>query len=148
MNIASLLSTDMILCKHSTSSKKRILEDIAEHLGGQYPNLNANTLFSALIAREKLGSTGIGNGIAIPHCRISECDNTIAMLITLDNSIDFDAIDNQNIDIVFVLLVPEGDNANHLKTLASIAEKFSDETVLAHIRHAENPNEIIQALAE
>ncbi len=146
MDIASLLSTNMTLCKHSSSSKKRILEDIAEHLGEYYPNLNANTLFSALIAREKLGSTGIGNGIAIPHCRISECSQTIAMLITLENSIDFDAIDGQDVDVIFVLLVPEGNNENHLKTLAKIAETFSDETILQNVRQATTSEALLNTL--
>ncbi|MFT5117161.1 MAG: PTS system nitrogen regulatory IIA component [Kiritimatiellia bacterium] len=146
MNISSLLSPKSVLCLHNSSSKKRILEDISEHLGGQFPGINANTIFSALISREKLGSTGIGNGIAIPHCRIPECNKIIAMLITLEKSIDFDAIDSRPVDVIFVLLVPEDANENHLKTLAKIAETFSDEKILSSVRHATNNDELLQAV--
>lgn len=146
MDIASLLSTEFILCKHSSSSKKRALEEIADHLGQQLPNLQANTIFKALIAREKLGSTGIGNGIAIPHCRIPSCNKVIGMLITLESGIDFDAIDNEPVDIIFVLLVPEGANENHLKTLAQIAETFSDDSVLHNVRHANDINMLLNAV--
>lgn len=148
MDIASLLSPELVLCQHTSSSKKRILEEISEHLGEQFPNMNANTIFSALISREKLGSTGIGNGIAIPHCRIPECNQTIAMLMTLEKSIDFDAIDNEPVDIIFVLLVPEGANDNHLKTLAKIAETFSDEAILESIRNARSIQALLDLLKE
>jgi PTS system nitrogen regulatory IIA component len=146
MNISSLLSPTTVLCLHNSTSKKRILEDISEHLGGQFPSINANTIFSALISREKLGSTGIGNGIAIPHCRIPDCNHIIAMLITLEKSIDFDAIDSQPVDVIFVLLVPEDDNDNHLKTLAKVAETFSDEKTLSNVRHATSNEELLQAV--
>lgn len=148
MNIASLLSPDTVLCKHNTSSKKRIIEDIAEHLSQNHPDIDAHAICTALFAREKLGSTGIGNGIAIPHSRLSTCSHTIAMLITLNKSIDFDAIDNQNVDVVFALLVPEDNDENHLKTLAMIAEKFSDETILAKIRKANSAEKIIEVLKD
>lgn len=148
IDIASLLSPNMTFCRHQSSSKKRILEEIAEHMGKQHPDIHADTIFSALIARERLGSTGIGNGIAIPHCRISECSQIIAMLITLEKSIDFNAIDNQDVDVIFVLLVPEDDNENHLKTLAGIAEKFSNEEVLINIRNAKNSDALLQAVKQ
>jgi PTS system nitrogen regulatory IIA component len=146
MDIASLLSPTLVLCQHNSSSKKRILEEVSEHLSEQFPDMNANSIFSSLIAREKLGSTGIGNGIAIPHCRIPNCKNTIAMLITLDNSIDFDAIDNEKVDVICVLLVPEGANENHLKTLAKIAETFSNEHILEQVRNATNTQELLNAV--
>ncbi len=147
MDIASLLSPSLVLCQHSSSSKKRILEEIAEHLGQAYPKMNASSIFSSLIAREKLGSTGIGNGIAIPHCRINECEETIAMLITLDKGIDFDAIDNETVDVIFVLLVPEGANENHLKMLAQIAETFSNEEILDKVRAAKHTDDLLGSLA-
>ncbi len=147
MDITTLLSPDTVICQHTSSSKKRMLEDIAERMSEQFPNLSANTIFSALIARERLGSTGIGNGIAIPHCRIADCKETAAMLITLSKGIDFDAIDSQNVDIIFVLLVPENTNDNHLKTLASIAEKFSNDSVLQQVRNAKDSDALLQAIA-
>lgn len=147
MEIAALLSPSTVLCKKESTSKKRILEDISEHLNGVFPYLSANTIFSALVSREKLGSTGIGNGIAIPHCRIADCKDITAMLITLANGIDFDAIDSEKVDVIFVLIVPEDANENHLKTLAAIAEAFSDETVLHNVRQAQDAQTLLQAVS-
>ena len=148
MDISSLLSPDLILCRHNSSSKKRILEDVAEHISEQYPDLDTNMVFSALIAREKLGSTGIGGGIAIPHCRIPQCSNTIGMLITLTNSIEFNAIDSQEVDIIFVLLVPEDAKDNHLQTLESIAETFSDNETIEQMRKANSVDELLTILKQ
>ena len=147
MEIASLLSPSTVLCKLKSTSKKRILEDISEHISKVFPYLNANTTFSALVSREKLGSTGIGNGIAIPHCRIADCKEITAMLITLANGIDFDAIDNEKVDVIFVLIVPEDANENHLKTLAAIAETFSDEATLHGVRQAQDTQTLLQAVS-
>ncbi len=146
MNISELLSPSFVLCQHHASSKKRIFEEIAEHIGQQQSQLDSNALFSALIAREKLGSTGIGGGIAIPHCRVKQCEDASAMLITLNETIDFDAIDNKPVDIIFVLLVPEDANDKHLKTLSSIAELFSDNVVLEKVRNAKNNEELLNAI--
>lgn len=148
MDISSLLSPELILCRHNSSSKKRILEDVAEHISEHYPKLDTNMVFSALISREKLGSTGIGNGIAIPHCRIPQCTTTIGMLVTLTQGIEFNAIDNQEVDIIFVLLVPEDANDNHLQTLASIAETFSNNEILEQIRKASNTEELLTILKQ
>lgn len=146
MDIASLLSPEFVLCKHNSSSKKRIIEEISEHLHEQLPHIDTSTIFKALIAREKLGSTGIGHGIAIPHCRIPDCEKNIAMLITLDQGIDFDSIDNELVDIIFVLLVPEHATENHLKTLAKIAETFSDQNILQQVRAANDAVALITAV--
>jgi nitrogen PTS system EIIA component len=147
MEIASLLSPSTVLCKKESTSKKRILEDISEHIHSIFPYLSDSTVFSALVSREKLGSTGIGNGIAIPHCRMADCKEITAMLITLANGIDFDAIDNEKVDVIFVLIVPEDANENHLKTLATIAETFSDETILNNVRQAQSSQALLQALS-
>jgi nitrogen PTS system EIIA component len=147
MQIASLLSPSTVLCKQESTSKKRILEDISEHLNNTFPYLSDSTIFTALVSREKLGSTGIGNGIAIPHCRIADCKEITAMLITLANGIDFDAIDNEKVDVIFVLIVPEDANENHLKTLATIAETFSDETILNNVREAQSAQALLQAIS-
>ncbi|MGS2717703.1 PTS sugar transporter subunit IIA [Eionea flava] len=144
MDIPSLLSSTNVLCQQDSSSKKRLLENIAEHLSQVNQDLSATDTFSALIAREKLGSTGIGNGIAIPHCRISECKKITAMLVTLKQGIDFDAIDNEKVDVIFVLIVPEDANDDHLKTLASIAEVFSNDAILQKVRQAQDIDTLIK----
>lgn len=142
MDIASILSRDCVLHQHHCNSKKRILETIASHLCDLHPVLDPSNVFSALIARERLGSTGIGHGIAIPHCRIPGCTTTLGVLVTLDNPIEFDAIDNEPVDIIFVLVVPEGDNQDHLQTLSALAEKFSNTGTLAQMRAAKSAEEL------
>jgi len=142
MNIKSLLSPDCVLFQHQCGSKKRLLETIASHLCDHNTELDPSNVFSALIARERLGSTGIGKGIAIPHCRIEDCTQTMGVLVTLKTPIDFNAIDEEPVDIIFVLVVPEGNHQDHLKTLATLAEKFSDEKCLQEIRQSQDTQEL------
>ncbi|BFM10788.1 PTS IIA-like nitrogen regulatory protein PtsN [Simiduia litorea] len=123
-------------------SKKRVLETIANIIATDLPSLNADTLFRSLIAREKLGSTGLGHGIAIPHCRIASCESTIGALIVLSNPIDFDAIDGAPVDVIFTLMVPEEANSEHLQTLAKLAELFQQEDFRAALRTA-GSNELL-----
>lgn len=142
MNIKSLLSPDCVLFQHQCASKKRLLETIASHLCDYNTELDPSNVFSALIARERLGSTGIGKGIAIPHCRIEDCTQTMGVLVTLKTPIDFNAIDEEPVDIIFVLVVPEGNHQEHLKTLAALAEKFSSEKCLQDIRQSQDTQEL------
>lgn len=142
MDIKSILNTESVLHKYECSSKKRLLETIASHICDQHPSLDPGNVFSALIARERLGSTGIGQGIAIPHCRIEGCDNTIGVMMTLESPIDYDAIDNQAVDVIFVLVVPEGQHQEHLKTLATLAEMFSNTANLTRIRDSKSSGEL------
>ena len=146
MNIASILTPGCVLFRQHCASKKRILEIIASLICDQNPTLDPGHVFSALLARERLGSTGIGQGIAIPHCRIAGCTNTIGVLVTLDTPIDFDAIDNRPVDIIFVLVVPEDNDQQHLQTLAMLAECFSDKDRQQQLRQAENADELYQAI--
>jgi len=81
-----------------------------------YPELDENQIFNNLVARERLGSTGIGQGIAIPHCRLEDCKRVVGALLTLSEPIDFDAIDNEPVDLLFVLLVPRTRPANTLNS--------------------------------
>lgn len=108
-------------------SKKRILTFISERLASEYSKLDAGDIFASLMAREQLGSTGLGGGIAIPHCRVPLCSEIVGMLITLKQPIDFDSLDDKPVDIVFVLIVPEQKTDEHIETLAKLAELFSDE---------------------
>lgn len=146
MEIASILDPSSILFHEECHSKKRILETIASHLCDQNPSLDPGSVFSALLARERLGSTGIGKGIAIPHCRIPGCDETIGVLVTLSQPIDFGSIDNQPVDIIFVLAVPENHDQDHLETLAALAEIFSQEAIQQKLRSAESTEELYKII--
>lgn len=148
MDISSILSPECVLFDQEFTSKKRMLEAVASHFSDQYPGLDANSVFSALVARERLGSTGIGEGIAIPHCRLSKCNQTLGLLLKLNQAIEFDAIDNQPVDIIFVLLVPEDQNEDHLKTLAKLAETFSNKQTQGLLRGAKSSETLYKAFTK
>ena len=133
------------LSKQSLLSKKRVFERAAEAMGGAL-NLSSETIYRALLAREKLGSTAIGEGIAIPHCRINECAVAAGCLVTLQKPIDFGSADGQDVDIIFVLLVPEEATEAHLKLLAALARSFSNAEVRDRVRQTQDPEALKQLL--
>ena len=137
MKLDSILSPGRTLCGAPGSSKKRVLENISQFICQDLSEFNPNQLFENLVAREKLGSTGLGNGIAIPHCRITQCQQIIGTLIKLDKAVDFDAIDNEPVDLLFVLLVPEQAHDEHLNVLATLAELFSNPSFCQQLRSAD-----------
>jgi len=126
------------------TSKKRLIEHISGFLADAIEDAQADDIFDRLIAREKLGSTGIGEGIAIPHSRLRECQDTIGALFVLQEPVDFDSIDRKPVDIVFVLLVPEEATEQHLKTLGMLAEKFNQADFRQHLREASSSEELYQ----
>ena len=133
------------LSEQSLLSKKRVFERAAEAMGGAL-NLSSETIYRALLAREKLGSTAIGEGIAIPHCRINDCAVAAGCLVTLQEPIDFGSADDQDVDIIFVLLVPEEATEAHLKLLAALARSFSNAEVRDRVRQTQDPEALKQLL--
>lgn len=133
------------LSEQSLLSKKRVFERAAEAMGAAL-NLSSETIYRALLAREKLGSTAIGEGIAIPHCRINECAVAAGCLVTLQKPIDFGSADGQDVDIIFVLLVPEEATEAHLKLLAALARSFSNAEVRDRVRQTQDPEALKQLL--
>jgi PTS system nitrogen regulatory IIA component len=142
MELENILSQARCHCRMVGSSKKRILKTIGEHLSETNNNLDASEVFDSLMAREQLGSTGIGAGIAIPHCRVPLCSNIVGMLITLKEPIDFDSIDNSPVDIIFVLIVPEQKTNEHIETLAGLAKLFSDEDFCYTLRNTQDSEDL------
>lgn len=130
------------------NSKKRVLEQASELIAQQLGTLEAEDIFAALINRERLGSTGIGEGIAIPHSRLDNCTDTIGTLIKLPEPIDFDAIDGKPVDLLFVLLVPSEATEEHLKTLASLAELFSQAAFRDRLRASHSADDLYQAAVD
>ena len=139
MSEAQILNADKILALHGESlhSTKRLFERAAELFSDQL-GLDSEQIYRALLAREKLGSTAVGEGVAIPHSRIDGCIEPAGCLITLPTGIDFSAPDNQPVDLVFVLLVPKEATQQHLDLLAMLARALSDMQVRNHIRGAES----------
>ena len=142
MKLSSIINKDCSKAAVLFNSKKRILEYVSELTHQQLPQLEQHEVLSALMCREKLGSTGIGKGIAIPHGRMSGIDKVFAILLVSQESIPFDAIDNRPVDIFVALIVPEGDNQQHLKTLAAIAEKLKSKEFCKQLRHARSDDEL------
>lgn len=126
-------------------SKKRVLEFIAGLFAEDQPEMNADLLFDSLIAREKLGSTGFGNGIAIPHCRLAGCTTPMGAILHLDSPVDFDAIDGAPVDLLFVLLVPETATEQHLTLLRQVAALFDNDSLRERLRSAPDSQALYQA---
>lgn len=132
--LSQILTPGRTVCRVPGVSKKRLFETIAKVISEDQLSLPYKDVFDHLIAREKLGSTGLGNGIAIPHCRISNCSEPLGTLVTLEEPIDFDAPDDAPVDLLFVLLVPEEANQQHLDILAGIAGLFSQADFCQQLR--------------
>ncbi len=128
------------------NSKKRILEYIAELAHQSQPQLTETTVFEALMAREKLGSTGIGGGIAIPHGKMKDISSPVLIFVVSQDGISFDAIDNQPVDIFCAILIPENQCQTHLSTLSGIARILSQKDFTRKIRHASTDEELYQLL--
>ncbi|KEA63265.1 PTS IIA-like nitrogen-regulatory protein PtsN [Marinobacterium lacunae] len=148
MNLTELLTESRTLCHTDIVSKKRALELASETLAGQPGAPATEQIFSGLLNRERLGSTGIGDGVAIPHCRLADCHQAMALLMTLATPIDFDAIDNRPVDLLCVLLVPEDGAEEHLQTLAGLAELFSQADVREQLRSCEQAAQLYQSAHE
>lgn len=146
MEIKNILHPDCTLCAVKGTSKKRILELISQIANQYLMDIDQATILSSLTCREKMGSTGIGNGIALPHGRLRELENVIAIVVTSKEPINFDAIDNAPVDIFFAILVPENKASEHLGTLSAIATKLNNKNTLSRMRNAKTDQELFEAL--
>jgi nitrogen PTS system EIIA component len=133
MPIDDLLAPAAVLPLVKASSKKQLLEIVAER-AERLSGLPARVVFDALLQRERLGSTGIGNGIAIPHGKFEGLPQLVGLFARLDKPIDFDALDGQPVDLVFTLLAPEGAGADHLKGLSRVARVLRNPAITAKVR--------------
>lgn len=134
MNISDILNVDRVICHTRINSKKRLLEVLSELLAaGGTPYLQAE-IFESLLARERLGSTGFGNGVAIPHGRVRSASHAVGAFLRLDEPVDYDAIDGKPVDLVFAMIVPEESTEEHLQALSALAEKFSNDKFCASLR--------------
>lgn len=141
MQLREILSLDCTKSAVQCTSKKRALEMISE-LVAQHTGQSSTELFECMLSREKMGSTGIGNGIAIPHARMQSSDKAIAVLLQCESPVEFDSIDNRPVDLLFALLVPDEQCKEHLKTLSSMAERLNDKQVLKQLRSAQSDQEL------
>ncbi len=145
MTISALLSPERIFINTDISSKKRLLEFISDKIADQL-DLPQTTIYSNLLDRERLGSTGLGNGFAIPHARLNDLDATIGCFIRLNQPVKFEAPDNKPVDLVFTIIIPEEATDEHLRILSSLAKIFSQAEICDSIRSADSCDEIARII--
>ncbi|SMX33717.1 PTS sugar transporter subunit IIA [Maliponia aquimaris] len=133
MKFVDLIRPSAVKVITSTSSKKRLMHDVADLAEGAY-GLNGPQTLEALMERETLGPTGVGHGVALPHARISGLERVVGVFILLERPIDFDSVDRQPVDIVFGLFAPEEAGVEHLKALALVSRSLRDAGLCAKLR--------------
>lgn len=148
MQVSDFLSADRIACDIDLQSKKKALEQLSELLTREQTSLNAVDIFDSLLSRERLGATGLGHGIALPHGRIKNCTKSTGALLRLKQGVDFDAIDGQPVDLLFALIVPEESTDEHLQILSMLASMFSNADLRKKLRSAGSADSIFQLLTE
>ncbi len=133
MQLTDLITPEAILPSLRVNSKKQLMQELSER-AAIVAGLLPREVFDALLQRERLGSTGTGNGVAIPHGKLAKCKNIFGIFARLEKPIEFDAIDGAPVDLVFMLIAPEASGADHLKALARIARVFRDPAITAKLR--------------
>ena len=146
MPLIDLVGTNAIIPALKVNNKKQALQELAARaavLSGQ----NERVIFDILAQREKLGSTAVGNGIAIPHGKMPTLPRLFGLFARLDRPVDFEALDNQPVDLIFLLLAPEGAGADHLKALARVARLLRDSTIAHKLRASRDAEALYAVLA-
>ena len=145
MDFTELLKPEAVKVLTSVSSKKRLMHDISD-LSAQAYGLNADAVLDALLEREALGPTGVGQGIALPHARLEDLDTVRGVFVLLDKPIDFGAVDRQPVDIAFALFAPEDAGVDHLKALALVSRTLRDANICNKLRSNPIPSTLYTIL--
>lgn len=142
MRVNDFITVDRIACEVDASSKKHTFEVLSQFIAKDLDYVSTNEVFDSLIAREKLGGTGLGYGVAIPHGRLKNINKMQGAFIKLKSAIDFDAIDKKPVDLIFALMVPEDAEKEHLDTLALLANMLNDDAFRTALRSAKTPADV------
>lgn len=145
MEIQDLLTRDAVIADLKVTSKKQVLQELAK-AAARRTGLGERQIFDVLLERERLGATGVGRGVAIPHGRLTELDNLTGVFARLDSPVDFDAVDEQPVDLVFLLLAPEGAGADHLKALSRVSRLLRDQGICEKLRGCESADALYALL--
>ncbi len=148
MEISEIVSPERVRRDIEAASKKKALEMLSELVASDPLAPPTTTVFEALLARERLGSTGMGEGIALPHGRLPKLEKAVGGFLRLEHGVDFDAIDQAPVDLIFGLLVPEHYTDEHLQILSSLAERFNDSALRDALREAETDEEVYGLLTK
>ena len=145
MEISDLLASDRVVDRLPAASKKQVIQEISRR-AAEVTGLDERAVFSVLLERERLGTTGVGEGVAIPHGKVADLDGLCGLFVRLDRAVDFDSIDEQPVDLVFLLLAQEGASADHLKALARVSRLLRDPAVRKSLRDAADANALYAIL--
>ncbi|HTH17215.1 MAG TPA: PTS IIA-like nitrogen regulatory protein PtsN [Magnetospirillum sp.] len=147
MDIADLITPAAVIPNLRATSKKQALQDLAKK-AAELTGLNERAVFEVLLERERLGTTGVGNGIAIPHGKLPQLDRLYGLFARLERPIGFESIDEQPVDLIFLLLAPESAGADHLKALARVSRLLRDKGVCEKLRGTDNSDGLYALLTE
>lgn len=147
MDLSDLIAPEAIIPALKASSKKQLLQIMAEK-AAVITGLPERDIFETILEREKLGSTGVGNGIAIPHGKLADVQRIVGVFARLENPVDFESLDDQPVDLVFLLLAPESAGADHLKALSRIARLLRDPDMVAKLKNTHDAQALYSLLTE
>ncbi len=147
MNISDLLAPDAVMAGLKVQGKKQLLQEVSAR-AAQITHIPERKIFETLNERERLGSTGVGQGIAIPHGRLADIKTIVGVFARLESAIDYDAVDKQPVDLVFMLLAPEGAGADHLKALARVSRLLRNQAACEKLRAATKAEALYAILTE
>ncbi|MEO5336183.1 MAG: PTS IIA-like nitrogen regulatory protein PtsN [Magnetospirillum sp. WYHS-4] len=147
MEISDLLSSDGVVASLRATSKKQALQELARRAAG-ITGLHERAIFDVLMERERLGTTGVGNGIAIPHGKLPNLGRLHGLFARLEQPIDFDSIDERPVDLIFLLLAPESAGADHLKALARVSRLLRDRSICEKLRGTDQPDALFALLTD
>ena len=147
MELEQIMTPDSVITGLKINSKKQVLQELAQK-AAKISGLEERTIFDVILERERLGTTGVGNGVAIPHGRMKSLDKVHGFFMKLDNPIDFESVDNKPVDLVFMLLAPEGAGADHLKALAKVSRLLRDDIICSKIRGSSSDDAIFALFSE
>ncbi|HEV8035959.1 PTS sugar transporter subunit IIA [Yoonia sp.] len=139
MQLGDILQANAVKSISSCTSKKRLFHDLGELAEANY-GISASSIIEALMERENLGPTGVGQGIALPHARMTEAKDIFGLFLRLEKPLDFDAVDRQPVDLVFALIAPEDAGVEHLKALALVSRTLRNTAICGKLRANQDPN--------
>jgi len=147
MEIDELLTPDSVIPRLRATSKKQALQELSKR-AAEVSGLSERQIFDVLLERERLGTTGVGNGIAIPHGKLPGLSRLYGLFARLEHPVDFDSIDEQPVDLIFLLLAPEAAGADHLKALARVSRLLRDRTICEKLRGSDTADALYALLTE
>lgn len=147
MEIEDLITPTHVIARLKASNKKQVLQELSKR-AAELTGLHERAVFDVLLERERLGTTGVGNGIAIPHGKLPEVKGLFGLFARLEEAVDFDSIDEQPVDLIFLLLAPEGAGADHLKALARVSRLLRDRSICEKLRGTDQPDALYALLTD